>query len=95
MNIANAIGFFVLGMIMQAVPQIMPLEGSAHGADTQTLWLQVMSVVTGAIGGGYLLRAGAREVSQAAARLLARRVEAKGTRTAPATLPLAGVRVTF
>lgn len=82
---------------MQAVPQFMPLGGSTYGAEnTQTLWLQLMGLVTGFIGAGYLLRMGAREVSATVARLALRRAEVREQlpQTAQQALPL-GVRVTF
>lgn len=100
MNIANAIGFFLLGTIMQVLPVILRLEaGATLGAEeAQALWLQFMGVVSAAIGGGYLLRIGAHEVSVMLARLAIRRAEAReqfaqGAR-AQQSMPL-GVRVRF
>jgi hypothetical protein len=96
MNTANAIGFFLLGTIMQVMPL---LGGAAHStADGQTLWLQFMGLVTGGIGAGYLLRMGAQEMSVMLNRLALRRAEAReqmaqGARAQQA-MPL-GVRVRF
>lgn len=98
MNTANAIGFFLLGTVMQ----VAPLFGGAHAgvADGQTLWLQFMGLVTGAIGAGYLLRMGAQEVSVLLARLALRRAEGREQLAQAAhaqegqEMPL-GVRVTF
>jgi hypothetical protein len=96
MNTANAIGFFLLGTVMQVVPLF---GGAAAGVvDGQTLWLQFMGLVTGAIGAGYLLRMGGQEVSVLLARLALRRAEAReqfaqGARAQQA-MPL-GVRVRF
>lgn len=93
MNTANALGFLLLGTVFQTLP-LMGL--GAH--ETQTLWLQLMGLVTGAIGTGYLLRIAASEVSIALSRLALRRAEAReqfeeGARAQQA-LSL-GVRVTF
>jgi hypothetical protein len=100
MNTANAIGFFLLGTIMQVITRIVPFEvGSGYaGAEGQTLWLEFMGLVTGAIGAGYLLRVGAQELSVVLARLALRRAEAReqfaqGAR-AQQSMPL-GVRVRF
>ncbi|ATC64352.1 hypothetical protein CMV30_10520 [Nibricoccus aquaticus] len=100
MNTANAIGFFLLGTVMQvAALTASPSAGSSIGlADTQTLWLQLMGLVTGAIGAGYLLRMGAQEMSVMLNRLVLRRSEAReqitqGARARQA-MPV-GVRVRF
>jgi hypothetical protein len=95
MNTANALGFFLLGTAMQ----VLPLLGGASPSEatsTQILWLQVMSVVTGAIGGGYLLRVGTAEALYAWARLAERRAEAREHRAQENAQPMPlGVRVTF
>lgn len=99
MNTANAIGFFLLGTIMQVLPLIVPLEaGAGYGAaEGQTLWLQFMGLVTGLIGSGYLLRTAAQEFSVMLTRLALRRAEAREQLAAgrgKQSMPL-GVRVTF
>jgi hypothetical protein len=96
MNTANALGFFLLGTVMQVLPRI---GGGTPGdvESAQTLWLQVMSLVTGGIGGGYLLRMGLQEASTMLSRLSLRRAEAReqaAAQVTPQTMPL-GVRVTF
>lgn len=97
MNNANAIGFLLLGTVMQTLPLVG--GGTNLGAhETQTLWLQFMGLITGAIGMSYLMRTAAKEVSQVVSRLAVRRAEAReqlsqGAR-AQQSMPL-GVRVTF
>ncbi len=95
MNTANAIGFFLLGTVMQVLPWT---SGAGYDpSSTQTLWLQLMGAVTGLLGGGYLLNLGWREASAYVSQLVARRVEAR-ERLAQARgreIPLRGVRVTF
>jgi hypothetical protein len=99
MNTANAVAFFILGIVMQVLPQVTSMGGSGLGAqETQTLWLQFMGFVTGGMGAGYLIRMGAREAAVLVARTALRRAEAReqiaqGAR-APQEMPL-GVRVTF
>jgi hypothetical protein len=98
MNTANAIGFFLLGTVMQVLPLV---DGSpAYGPETtQTLWLQVMGFVTGVIGGGYLVRAGVGEALVLLTRIAQRRAEvreqAAAAQGASQQLPLGGVRVTL
>jgi hypothetical protein len=99
MNTANAVAFFILGTVMQVLPQITSLGGAGLGAqETQMLWLQFMGLVTGGIGAGYLVRMGAREASMLVGRIALRRADAReqtaqGARASQA-MPL-GVRVTF
>lgn len=92
MNTANAIGFFILGAFMQVIPLV---SGASYGAaDSQTLWLQFMSLITGSIGAGYLLRLAAQEVSVIAARIALRRAEARERQPQTARQGLSlGVRV--
>ncbi len=98
MNTANAIRFFLLGTVMQVVAlTASPSAGASMGvADAQTLWLQLMGLVTGVIGAGYLLRVGANEVAGMLVRASLRRAEAREqlAQAAPQEIPL-GVRVTF
>ncbi|MGC4071425.1 MAG: hypothetical protein QM760_02680 [Nibricoccus sp.] len=100
MNTANAIGFFLLGTIMQIIARVVPFEvGTGYaGAEGQALWLEFMSLVTGALGAGYLLRLGVQEMSVVLSRFALRRAEAReqfeqGARAQQA-MPL-GVRVRF
>jgi hypothetical protein len=98
MNTANAIGFFLLGTVMQVLPSI---NGSPAYAPetTQTLWLQFMGLVTGVIGGGYLVRTGFAEASVLLTRFAQRRAEAReqaaAVQGASHQLPLGGVRVSL
>ena len=98
MNTANAIGFFLLGTVMQVLPLV---DGSAaYGPETtQTLWLQFMGLVTGSIGGGYLVRTGFAEASVLLTRIAQRRAEAReqaaAAQGARQQMPLGGVRVTL
>jgi hypothetical protein len=98
MNIANALVFVYLGTVMQVLPLLgvgaMDANLASHGASA--LWLQVMGLVTGGIGGSYLLREAGRESWVYAQRVLARRAEARalaaqGVRQAAPV----GVRVSF
>lgn len=63
MNIKNALGFLVLGLVMHVVPVLAEAGGEAIPADTapavRMLWLNFMGWVTGLIGVAYLLREGA------------------------------------
>ncbi len=79
--------------------QVLPLLGGVtpgEAASAQTLWLQMMSVVTGAIGGGYLLRVGVAEAAAVLSRIAERRAEAREqvAQENAQTMPV-GVRVTF
>ena len=62
MNSSNAIGFVVLGSIMNAVPTLLPSEFTqglvVAGMTSSALWLHFMGVVVGSIGGGHLLKEG-------------------------------------
>jgi hypothetical protein len=95
MNTANALGFLLLGTAMQVLPLLS--GGSPAGpATAQTLWLQVMSVVTGAIGGGYLMRVGLAEAVIAFSRMAERRAELREQAAQENAQPMpVGVRVTF
>ena len=62
MNSSNAIGFIVLGSIMNAVPTLIP-SGFADGLmiagmTSSALWLHFMGIVVGTIGSGHLLKEG-------------------------------------
>lgn len=97
MNTANAIGFFLLGAVMLVLPAIGGSGASLDAQTTQTLWLQLMGIVTGFIGTGYLLRTATLEASTLLSRVALRRAEAREQRLRAATtrtMPL-GVRVTF
>jgi hypothetical protein len=59
MNVSNALGFLVLGSVMNAVPALLPSIVD-HGIVTidlseRALWLHFMGLVVGAIGGSRLL----------------------------------------
>jgi hypothetical protein len=62
MNSSNAIGFIVLGSIMNAVPTLIPsgfTEGMMiAGMTSSALWLHFMGLVVGSIGGGHLVKEG-------------------------------------
>jgi hypothetical protein len=96
MNTANALGFFLLGTVMQALP-LMSASPAYDSGTTQTMWLQLMGLVTGGIGGGYLLRMGVAEATAGWSRIAWRRAEAReqASQGAQQTMPLGGVRVTF
>lgn len=99
MNTANAIGFLFLGTLMQVIALTAPASvvGSFGPEEARTLWLQFMGLITGAIGGGYLVREGSREMVAMLGRTWARRVEAREqvAQGAARRVPLGGVRVTF
>lgn len=95
MNTANAIGFFLLGTVMQVLPW---MNGAGYDpSSSQTLWLHFMGAVTGLVGGSYLLNQAWRETSAYVAQLAARRLEARErlAQARPREVPLGGVRVTF
>ncbi|HEY9155757.1 MAG TPA: hypothetical protein VIM69_11540 [Opitutaceae bacterium] len=62
MNSSNAIGFVVLGSLMNAVPTLIPSAFAqgfvVAGMNSSALWLHFMGVVVGAIGSSHLLREG-------------------------------------
>ena len=62
MNSSNAIGFIVLGSIMNAVPALIPSGFSAglmiEGMTSSALWLHFMGLVVGSIGSGHMLKEG-------------------------------------
>ncbi len=99
MNTANAIGFLLLGTVMQVVALTAPesVVGGFGPEAARTLWLQFMGLVTGALGGGYLVREGGREIVAMASRAWARRIEAREqvAQGAVRQVPHGGVRVTF
>jgi len=61
MNINNALGFLVLGLLMYTTP-VLAESFSGHPAvvesSVRTLWLEFMGWVISSIGSGYVLREG-------------------------------------
>ena len=84
---------------MQVIALTAPTSvvGSFGSEEARTLWLQFMGLITGAIGGGYLVREGSREMIAMLNRAWARRIEAREqvAQGAVRQVPLGGVRVTF
>lgn len=73
MNIKNALGFFVLGLLMNATPVVaQSLTGTAFLAESSVrqVWLEFMSWVVGGIGFAYVAREGAVRVSVALAAVI-------------------------
>jgi len=57
MNTQNAVGFFVLGILLFALPQLVPAlcpVSSGDGSSARALWLGLMGLVNGGIGAGRL-----------------------------------------
>jgi len=97
MNIKNALGFLILGMVMYASPAFAQstdsLQIAVADASVRTLWLEFMGWVIGGIGISYLGREAAVRIPALIAMItperLLRPVEGQGE---PMQLPL-GVRV--
>jgi|GEM_PF-2476403 len=54
MNLFNALGFFVLGLAMEILPELAPSVATINSfGDTAALWLQFMGAVIFLIGSGY------------------------------------------
>ncbi len=59
MNFRHAIGFLLVGVLLNRLPHLAPAWCAANGVDgpsTREIWLQVMSAVQFGLGGWYLLR---------------------------------------
>jgi hypothetical protein len=78
MNINNALGFIVLGLLMLATPAfaealtVHPVVVAE--ASVRTLWLEVMGWVTGGIGSIYIARDAALRVPSLLAALIPERL---------------------
>ena len=83
MNSSNAIGFVILGSVMNAVPTLIPsgfAEGFAvmAGMTSSALWLHFMGLGVGSIGSGHLLKEGVASL-RVASRTAIKQVQARGT----------------
>jgi hypothetical protein len=68
MNLPNALGFFLLGLVMIAVPELAPALAPSNTTfgDVATLWLQFMGAVMFLIGSGYTAKCLAAELPRPA-----------------------------
>jgi hypothetical protein len=71
MNVTHAFGFFVLGLLMLASPDLMaagqPVIMSSQSV--RTMWLEFMGVVIGGIGSAYMAREAFARVTVVAAAI--------------------------
>jgi len=88
MNSSNAIGFVVLGSLMNAVPALIPSgfeQGLVvAGMTSSALWLHFMGLVVGAIGSSHLVKEGIASVRLASRRAVTQ-VRAQGAAAAANT----------
>jgi hypothetical protein len=97
MNIKNALGFLVLGMVMYVSPALAQstesLQTAVADSSVRTLWLEFMGWVIGGIGLSYLGREAAIRVPVLLAMITPERLlRPVGDRSEPLQLPV-GVRV--
>ena len=97
MNIKNAFGFLILGMVMYASPVLAQstetLQSTVTDSSVRTLWMEFMGWVIGGIGLSYLSREAAIRLPALAAMIIPERLlrPAQG-QLEPMRLPV-GVRV--
>ena len=85
MNSSNAIGFVVLGSLMNAAPTLIPSEFAqgfmVAGMTSSALWLHFMGLVVGVIGTSHLVKEGVASVRLASRRAVVQ-VRAQGAAAA-------------
>jgi hypothetical protein len=94
MTTLNALGFFLLGVLMIFVPAFFPASFAANaldGSSTSALWLGVMGLFQGSMGAFFIMR---NEAAPLAVRLMTLRLPTlrPAERRAPAMIlrPLQG-----
>ncbi|HTQ30790.1 MAG TPA: hypothetical protein VMI53_06230 [Opitutaceae bacterium] len=88
MNLFNALGFFVLGLAMEVLPELTPVAavpaGSSFG-DATALWLEFMGAVIFLIGSGYTAKSLAAALPKSTREITApAAVPARSRETLPA-----------